>query len=246
MRECYNQWAVSVMKLAGEWQHTCHTLTLLNPSKMEPSQLFSAPQWGCASFNILCYAFKNLVFIFYLLLSKGILIEVHCLQPIQSLLNNPPNPRVILIAFFVPYASEHLTILNYCYFLKSNSTPPSEFHFRILVLLLFLGLFLSSCFVLKILTMRRFDMLQNFFCSFRELLERVQLHNVPGKQGHAESFEFTSTNISWAPTLYQGPWQVQRWIKKEEKVSFVEILRCYVMCQYHDGDIEVFQLISFP
>lgn len=81
--------------------------------------------------------------------------------------------------------------------------------------------------------MSSFDMLQNFFCSFRELLERVQLHNVPVKQGHGESFEFTSTNISWVPTLYQVPWQVQRWIKKKGKVSFVEILLRYAMCQYH-------------
>lgn len=246
MRECHDQWAMSVMEVAGKWQHTCHTCTLLNPSEMELSQLFPASQWDVLLSTSCVMHSKILYLFFYLLLSKGILIKVHCLQPIQSLLNNPPNPRAMLITFIVPYASDHLTILNYCYFLKSNSTPPSEFHFRILVLLLFLGLFLSSCFVLKILTMRRFDMLQNFFCSFRELLERVQLHNVPGKQGHAESFEFTSTNISWVPTLYQGPWQVQRWIKKKEKVSFVEILLCYAMCQHLVGDVEVFQLISFP
>lgn len=87
---------------------------------------------------------KILYFTFYLLLSKDTLTKVHCLQPVPSLLNNPPNPRAILVTFIVPYASEYLTILNYCYFLKNNSTLPSEFHFRILVLLLFLALFLSS------------------------------------------------------------------------------------------------------
>lgn len=45
---------------------------------------------------------KILYFILYLFLSKDTLTKVHCLQPIQSLLNNPPSPRAILITFIVP------------------------------------------------------------------------------------------------------------------------------------------------
>ena len=186
---------MSVVELAGEWRHTCHILALLSPFCDGPQ-----PTTPCITVRMpslqhpMLYIQKS--YIFYLLLSKDTLTKVHCLQPISSLLNNPPNPRAILIIFIVPYTSEYLTILNSYYFFKNNSTPPSEFNFRILLLLLFLVLFSSPCFVPKILTISSFDMLQSFFCSFRELLERVQIHNVSVKQDQRESFEFTSTNIS--------------------------------------------------
>lgn len=159
-------------------------------------------------------------------------------------MNNPPNPGAVLVTFIVPCASGYLTILNYCCFLKSNSTPPSKFYFRMLVLLLFSALFLSVCLILKIVTMSSFDMLQNFFCSSRELLERVPLHDVPMKQGHGESFEFASTNISLSTYFVPGATTGIK-MNKEEKRRIIcqdSGLLCNVLIR-HSGDLEAF--ISF-
>lgn len=142
------------------------------------------------------YTFKNLIFYFLFTLKQGYTYKKDCFQPVPSLLNNPPNPRAVLVTFIVPLCFRVLDNPQLLLFLEEQQHSTNEFHFRILVLLLFLALFLSSCFVQKILTMRSFDMLQNFSGSFRELLERVQLHNVPVKQSCEESFKFTFTNIS--------------------------------------------------
>jgi hypothetical protein len=65
------------------------------------------------------------------------------------------------------------------------------------------------------------------------------------KQGHGESFEFTSMNISWVPTLCLVPLQVQKWVWKKVEISFVEIPMCYAMYQFCAGDLEVFSSIHF-
>lgn len=143
MKESPEQWAMSVRNwLRNGSTHGTHLPSWI-PSELDLSQWLPASQCGCTLPSTLHVIHsKILYFIFYLLLSKDTLTKSALSPANPVIVKQSTNPRAILVTFIVPDASEYLTILNYCYFLKNNSTPPSEFHFRILVLLLFLALFL--------------------------------------------------------------------------------------------------------